>query len=189
MSEDGLYGPNTEAVAALIERAKDPNDLTPERAKRLYETSAYTNGQVEWSRARREARRKAGVRGRLDAWDAARDAAWNATQTDAGVVAGDAAVALVVEDLISRDHFKALYAPWASVMEENKVSTTAAKSNREITIGEFSTDARIRVSVTADGAVLSIGSMLSSLQNSTVMTRDELIELRDAINTVLEETS
>lgn len=96
---------------------------------------------------------------------------------------------LVVEDLISREHFKALYAPWASVMEENKMSTTALKSTREITIGEFSTDARIRVSVTADGAVLSIGSMLSSLQNSTVMTRDELIELRDAINTVLNETS
>lgn len=184
MSEDGQYGPNTEAVAALIERVKS---LSPDEADRMRDASTLT---IEWSKARREARRKAGIRGRLEAWDAARDAAWNATQTDAGVVAGDAAVALVVEDLISREHFKALYAPWASVMEENKMDTTTTlKSSREITIGEFSTDARIRVSVTADGAVLSIGSMLSSLQNSTVMTRDELIELRDAINTVLNETS
>jgi hypothetical protein len=183
VSEDGQYGPNTKAVAALIARVKT---LTPDEADRMRDASTLT---VEWSRARREARRKAGVRGRLEAWDAARDAAWNATQTDAGVVAGDAAVALVVEDLISREHFKALYAPWASVMEENKMSTTALKANREITVGQYETDARIRVSVTADGAVLSIGSMMSSLQNSTVMTRDELIELRDAINTVLNETS
>ena len=49
--------------------------------------------------------------GRLTAREAKRlDAAWNAAR--------DAALALVARDLISTEHFDALYGPWASVIGE-----------------------------------------------------------------------
>ena len=95
-------GPNGEAVAALIERAAR---LTADEAKAL--TAA-------WAAARDTARDTARDAARAAAWaaarDTARDAAWGA--------AGDAALALVVRDRISQEHFDALYGPWASVTED-----------------------------------------------------------------------
>src|SRR6266849_1995412 len=64
-------GPNGEAVAALIERAKQ---LTPEEVRRL-------------------------------------DATWD----DTWIAARDAALALVVRDLITDEQFDLLYGPWAVV--------------------------------------------------------------------------
>ena len=83
-------GPNGEAVAALIERARR---MTGEEAARLD--------------AARDAARDA-------AWDAAWSAAWSA----AWCAAWDVVVALVVRDLITPEQFDVLYGPWASVMED-----------------------------------------------------------------------
>ena len=46
------------------------------------------------------------------AWSAARDAAWYAARN----AARNAALALVVQDLITEEHFNTLYGPWASVI-------------------------------------------------------------------------
>jgi hypothetical protein len=87
-----------------------------------------------WAAARDAARGAAGDAAgaardgaRGAAWDAARDAAWDAARGAAGDAAGaawdgargaawDAARALVVRDLISKEHFNVLYGPWAEVV-------------------------------------------------------------------------
>ena len=74
-------GPNGEAVANLIERARH---LIESEVRRL---------------------------------DSARDSAWAAAWDSARYAARAAALALVVRDLITREHFDMLYGPWASVME------------------------------------------------------------------------
>lgn len=82
-------GPNGESVAALIKVAQQ---LTPEQAEAL---------DAAWGAAR------------YAAWDAARYAAGDAAR----YAARYAAVALIVRDLLSEEHFAHLYGPWASVME------------------------------------------------------------------------
>src|SRR3990167_9574055 len=81
-------GPNGQEVAALIERA---GRLTGNEITRLAAARA-----AAWDAAR----------------DAARAAAWGAAWAAAGAAARDAAWALVVRDLISQEHFDALYGPW-----------------------------------------------------------------------------
>ena len=91
------FGPQGEAVAALIDRA---GRLTEEEGKEL---------AAAW--AARDAA--------CDAWDAACDAraaAWDAARDAACDAAWGAASALVVRDLISPERFDALYGPWASVI-------------------------------------------------------------------------
>jgi hypothetical protein len=101
-----IYGPNTIAVAAFIERLRT---LTPEQASRLNAAwvaagDAAWDGVAAWD-ARVAAR---------DARAAARDARYAARYAarDARDAAGDAAVALVVRDLISPEHFALLVAPF-----------------------------------------------------------------------------
>ena len=54
------------------------------------------------------------VEGLRAAWDAARDAAWDAAW---GVLAvEDAALALLVRDLLAPEHYRTLTAPWAQVV-------------------------------------------------------------------------
>jgi hypothetical protein len=110
-------GPNGEAVLALIERARN---LTPTEASGLI--SAWgTARDAAWHAARDAAWHAARGAAWNAAWYAAWYAAWDVAWGAAGDVpcdaAGDAAVALVVKDLISPEHFYALYSPWASVME------------------------------------------------------------------------
>ena len=88
----GVFGPQGEHVAALIERA---SHLTGDEAQKL---------DAAWGAARDAA------------WDAARDAAWDAAGDAAGDAAWDAAAALVVRDLISTAHYDTLTQPWASVI-------------------------------------------------------------------------
>ena len=114
------YGPNTEAVEALIEKVKT---ITPEQAETLaiiWERSNNCAGEWDevWMRAIHASE------GRRGEWEAA----WNAigmfrkrTYEMGGraveCAAWEAAAALVVKDLISEDDFNILYGPWASVME------------------------------------------------------------------------
>ena len=102
-------GPNGEAVADLIERARH---LTVDEIRRLaaaWEAAWDASRDAAWVAAREAARDAARDAAREAAWDASRDAAW--------VAAWDAAIALLVRDLITPEQFDLLYGPWASVME------------------------------------------------------------------------
>ncbi len=136
-----VFGPNGEAVVALVEQART---LTPEDATRLaaaWDAAWYAARDAAWHAARYAAwcaardaawcaardaawhaaryaawcaaRDAAGYAARDAAWDAARDAAWDA----AGSAAGSAAGALVARDLITTKQFDILYGPWRAVME------------------------------------------------------------------------
>ena len=89
-------GPQGVEVAALIERA----------GQLSVDDDAYHGA---WRAARRAAYRAARDAARDAAWVAARDAA-------AGCSAWLAAVALVVRDLISREHYDMLTRPWRTVV-------------------------------------------------------------------------
>ena len=107
-------GPNGEVVAALIERAKN---LTPSEIERLAaaRVAAVVAAVVAAQTAAVVAARYAAVvAAQMAAWVAARYAAGVAARYAAGV----AAVALVVRDLISEEHFNTLYGPWREVLGE-----------------------------------------------------------------------
>ena len=114
-------GPNGEAVAAHIEQCKT---ITPEQGRQL-DAARYAArdaaGYAAWDAAAYAAAYAARDAARGAARDAARDAAWDAARDAAGYAAGfaarDAALALVVRDLITPEQFDRLYGPWASVME------------------------------------------------------------------------
>ncbi len=122
-----VFGPNGEAVATLIKRCRT---LTYDEAEQL--SAAWNAAWVDWTAARDAARAAAWATvwdaARAEAWNAAWNAAWGAAWGAAGAVArgavrdaaraaaGDAAIALVVEDLITPKQFDFLYGPWASVM-------------------------------------------------------------------------
>lgn len=117
-------GPNGREVAALIERA---GRLTPDEAERL-RAAWHAAWNAAWDAARDAARWAARWAAGGAAWNAARDAAWNAawdatwdTARNAARHAArhavwDAAGALVVADLITPEHFDALYGPWRKVI-------------------------------------------------------------------------
>ena len=85
------FGPNWETVVRLIRRVAD-----------------MTQAEVAARGAARDAARDAArVAARVAAWGAARGAAWDA----AWDAARDAACAVVVRDLITKDHYQTLTAP------------------------------------------------------------------------------
>ena len=100
-----VFGPQGEHVVALIERAAR---LTSDEAKQLSAAGAAT-----WLTARAAAR--------IAARNAARNAARVAGWYTAGNAAADAALALVVRDLIgssgfSQTHYDSLTGPWRTVI-------------------------------------------------------------------------
>ena len=107
-------GPNGEAVAALIERA---GHLTLDEAGRLADAAWSAAGDAAWAAAADAAWDAARSAAWSAAWNAARYAARRAARSAARNAAWDAALALVVRDLISQKQFQVLYGPWASVME------------------------------------------------------------------------
>jgi len=104
-------GPNGREVAALIERARS---LTWDEARRLHaawDTPRDAAWAATWDAAEDAAR--------AAAWAAAEDAAGDAARAAArvaGRAASRAALALVVRDLISGEHFNALYGRWQQVI-------------------------------------------------------------------------
>ena len=126
-------GPNGEAVAALIERARS---LTADEIQRLgaaWDAARVAAGSAAWDAAwdaarvaawdaaRGAAGSAAGSAARVAAGSAARGAArgaaLDAARGAAGGAAGGAAVGLVVRDLITPEQFGILYGQWASVIE------------------------------------------------------------------------
>lgn len=106
-------GPNGVDVASLIKRARQ---LTRSQLDALVEARAESVEVESWYAAS-DAVWDAGRGGdRLPAWYAAGLAAWSATRDPGRGVALDAARALVVQDLISEEHFSNLHGPWASVV-------------------------------------------------------------------------
>ena len=114
------YGPNTEAVEALIEKVKT---ITPEQAETLaiiWERS--NNCADEWDEVwLRAIHASEGRRGEWEAaWDAIgmfRKRTYEMGGHAVEHAAWEATAALVVKDLISAEDFDILYRAWASVME------------------------------------------------------------------------
>ena len=114
-------GPNGEAVAALIERARS---LTADEIQRLVAARGAARAAARgaaWAAARGAALDAAVGAAGSAALDAARGAAGFAAEFAArgaaGAAAGGAAVGLVVRDLITPEQFGVLYGQWASVIE------------------------------------------------------------------------
>jgi hypothetical protein len=101
-------GPNGRDVAALIDRA---GRLTPAESHALY--AAW---DAAWTPASDAAWDAARVAARVASWNAARNAAWDAAEEGAWDAASDAAIALVVRNLITLEHFDTLYGPWRDVI-------------------------------------------------------------------------
>ena len=105
-------GPQGEYVAALIDRA---SRLTVEELDGL--DAAWCAARYATMDAARDvARSAARDAARSAARYAAGYAAWDAAGGTAGGTAEDAAMGLVMRDLISTDHYDTLTKPWASVI-------------------------------------------------------------------------
>lgn len=109
-------GPNADAVIGVIDRA---SQLTVVEAEKLAAAEADAGTALDAALAvalesALDAERHAAGYARAAAWRAA-DAAL-ATAADAAWAAGDAALAVMVRDLISDADYMALAGPWESVM-------------------------------------------------------------------------
>ena len=98
VTDEGLaatFGPNWETVVRLIRRVADMPQarVAAKDASRIAAREAAKDASLDAFR----------VAAWVAAWDAAWDAAWVAT--------GDAACAVVVRDLITKDHYQTLTAP------------------------------------------------------------------------------
>jgi hypothetical protein len=121
-----LFGPQGEAVTALIARART---ITSTEAKKMYAAwgaTGYAAWDAAWVAAVGAAVDAARYAARYAAWDAtwyaARYAAWDATWYAAGLVAGDAAGAVCLRDLVgtgkwTQEAYDLLTAPWAKVID------------------------------------------------------------------------
>ena len=99
-------GPQGEHVAALIERTRLLTDAEVEGLRAARDAARGIAWDAAWDAARDAARDAA--------WDTARNAAWDAAR---GVLAvEDAALALLVRDLLAPEHYRTLTAPWAQVV-------------------------------------------------------------------------
>jgi hypothetical protein len=114
--DSAAFGPNGDAVAAVITRAQR---LTPDEVEAL--AAAWRVVRVDaWVITGSAAR----AAGRSAALDAARSAAWRAVPAapvdavDAADAAWCAVSAEVVRDLITPEQYEALAGPWNSVMEK-----------------------------------------------------------------------
>jgi len=115
--DNDRFGPNTEAIEAIIERLKT---MTVDEAEALGSAwnSAWNSARVA---ARDAARDAAWNSARYAAWDSVWDAAWDAARDlvwdAAWDAAWDAILALLVRDKITPEQFDILYGPWKQVME------------------------------------------------------------------------
>jgi hypothetical protein len=109
-------GLNGREVAALIDRA---GRLTLEESKALDAARGDVTvaaRDAAWYAARDGAGGAARAAAWYAAWYAARHAARHAARDAAWYAAGDAAMALVVRDLITPEHFDTLCGPWRDVI-------------------------------------------------------------------------
>jgi hypothetical protein len=117
-----VFGTNGEALVKLIERV---SRMTAGEARQLH-LARKSAWESAWESARAADRvsdwNTATVAVVGAAWTAAQNAAWDDTWDDiweaAESMAKDAIAALIVQDLISEEHFNTLYGPWASVTED-----------------------------------------------------------------------
>lgn len=107
-------GPQGEQVAALVDRS---GKLTVDEAKKL-DAALVAADQGDQGGAWDAAWTAAWVAADRDARGATRDAAWDAAARGAAArgAAWDAALALVVRDLITKEHYDLLTGPWAQVI-------------------------------------------------------------------------
>lgn len=124
-------GPNGQEVAAFIERCQTltTDDLVRLSAawKTMWNDDVLWAGweashDAAWRGARDFARAAAWFAAWKASWQGVPDEAWNGIPDEAWPAARDAArdaaLGLLVRDLITPEQFEILYGPWASVMEE-----------------------------------------------------------------------
>ena len=111
---DGRFGPNTEAVEALLERASQLTDDEVDRLEAAWLTTWSGKRDSAWDAVLEVARnddtrRRATTIARGAVLTTAPNWVWDALW--------GAACALVVKNLITDAQFNVLYGPWASVVE------------------------------------------------------------------------
>ena len=121
VTDEGLaatFGPNWETVVRLIRRVADMT-----QAREAAKDAAKDASGV----AAREAAKDASLgASRVAAWVAAWDAAWDS----AWVATGDAASAVVVRDLITKDHYQTLTAPIRAAIGSDWDTDTTPKETK-----------------------------------------------------------
>lgn len=118
-------GPQGELVVDLIEKAKtvtQPQVMALRAAWNVTRNTAWNAAldaawHAAWDSARIAAWDAAGYAARGTIWTGGRSADGYDIWGIAGSIAGCAARALMVKDLINEEDFTLLYGPWASVME------------------------------------------------------------------------
>jgi len=111
LTGDSRFGPNTVAVQAIIDRAKT---LTPVEMERMYAAA----GAVRFA-ALDDAGDVASYAARDRDWPTVWDAAARAVGAEhvgVAAVVGETALAELVRDLISEDHYNLLMTPWRAVV-------------------------------------------------------------------------
>ena len=108
------FGPNWETVVRLIRRvtAMPQARVAAKDASRIAAREAAKDASLDAFR----------VAAWVAAWDAAREAAWVAT--------GDAACAVVVRDLITKDHYQTLTAPIRATIGSDWDTDTTPKETK-----------------------------------------------------------
>ena len=117
VTDEGLaatFGPNWETVVRLIRRvtAMPQARVAAKDASRIAAREAAKDASLDAFR----------VAAWVAAWDAAREAAWVAT--------GDAACAVVVRDLITKDHYQTLTAPIRAAIGSDWDTDTTPKETK-----------------------------------------------------------
>ena len=123
------FGPNGEAVAALIEAARNLTsdqvtelgavwrDIGKSAPNAAWDAAWMATRGTAWATARGAVRGSVRDAVRDEIWYASQGSAWNYLTRYAVL---DATIALATQDLISEEHFNTLYGPWSSVMEAGK---------------------------------------------------------------------
>ncbi|MDA8038323.1 MAG: hypothetical protein M0Z69_04035 [Actinomycetota bacterium] len=109
-------GPQGRELMAFIGALERLTAREWERLVAAWDAAWDATRYAAWSAAWSAARDAAWYAARDAAWDATRYAAWSATRYAAWSATSDAALALVVRDLIAPAEFDALYAPFADVI-------------------------------------------------------------------------
>ena len=116
------FGPNWETVVRLIRRVADMTQA--EVASLVAAREAAKDASLDASRVASR------VAAWVAAWDAAWVAAWDAAWDAAWVATGDAACAVVVRDLITKDHYQTLTAPIRATIGSDWDTDTTPKETK-----------------------------------------------------------
>ena len=129
VTDDGLaatFGPNWETVVRLIRRVADMTQAGVAAGDASWDASWGAAWGAAWVAARGAAWGAAWGAAEIAAWGAA----WVAAEIAALDVAGSAACAVVVRDLITKDHYQTLTAPIRAAIGSDWDTDTTPKETK-----------------------------------------------------------